>query len=381
MTTSSIITFLCILFLLVVVHELGHFLLAKFFKMRVDEFAFGFPPTVFQKKFKDTIYSFNLIPLGGFVKIFGENGLTQEELEKLTPHEKSQLFGQKIWWQRIIVLCGGVLFNIVAAFVLFVSVFMIGSNVYLDKSEIKSVDYTQRKLVLLDMNAKSPLINSSIETGDNIIAFEADGQKLETNSLDSFSASEFVQTHNNSQITITFLDKENNTKQVTVVPKAGIVEGKKILGAKFADSTFKKYSFFEAIPQAAQTTYDQLTFIFSGLYQLVSDMIYKNTKLEDNLSGPIGLAVMTAQVASHGFDQVLAFAAMLSLSLAAFNILPIPALDGGRVLFVLFELAKGKKVNASTEQLFHGIGFLALLCLMIFVTYFDIVKALADAAF
>ncbi len=375
MTFASIIIFLSILFLLVVIHELGHFLLAKYFKMQVDEFAFGFPPSLFQKKFGETLYSLNLIPLGGYVKIFGENGLTEEELKKLSDVERKQLFGSKPWWQRIVVLCGGVLFNIIGAFILFTIVFMMGSMVYLDQDEVKNTPYTERKLEVININPKSPLQSSDMVEGDKILKMVSGENILEKEMLNSFSAAEFIQTHNNSSILISYENQRGEMKEVSVIPKAGIVEGKKILGAKFADTAFKKFSFTEAIPQAIKTTYDQLKYIFQSLWQLLSDLIFKDAKVEDNLSGPIGLAVMTAQVSTEGLDRVLAFAAMLSLSLAVFNILPIPALDGGRIAFVMFEALRGKKTKATTEQLFHGLGFLALLVLMIFVTYFDIVKA------
>ncbi len=377
MTISAIIIFLSILFALVVIHELGHFLLAKYFKMRVDEFAFGFPPSLFQKKVEETLYSINLIPLGGYVKILGENGLTEEEISKFTEEEKKQLFGNKKWWQRIIVLSGGVLFNIIGAFVLFVVVFMLGSNVFLDQDEIQNIPNSERKTVVTSINPKSPLIGTGIETGDQVIKFETPNEVLNEEGFDAFSAVNFIQQNNNSLINIFY--KKNISEEIyqaKVVPKAGIVEGKKVIGASFSESTYRKYSFAEAVPEAFKTTYSQLKMIFIGLGQLVNNLIFKNAKVEDSLSGPVGLAIMTSKVSERGLDQILSFAAMLSLSLAAFNILPIPALDGGRILFVLLEAIKGRKINANVEQLFHGIGFLALLALMIFVTYFDIVKAM-----
>jgi regulator of sigma E protease len=252
-----------------------------------------------------------------------------------------------------------------------------GSNVYLDKQEVRDIPYTDRRMLLVDMNDNSALKNTGIQIGDRIVKMSANGEVLENETLTSFAASDFIQAHNNAQILITFVDKNGNTSEISAVPKAGIVEGKKLLGAKFSDSTFKKYSFFEAIPQAVKTTYEQLIFIFTSLWGLLNDMLFHNAKVEDNLSGPVGLAIMTSQVSTQGLDQILIFAAMLSLSLAAFNILPIPALDGGRIVFVLAEIVKGKKIRPSTEQMFHGLGFLALLGLMVFITYFDIVKALA----
>jgi regulator of sigma E protease len=345
--------------------------------MRVDEFAFGFPPALFRRKYGETVYSINLIPLGGYVKIFGENGLDGSEVAKLSDHEKKGLFSNKIWWQKIVVLAGGVMFNILAAVILFAFAFMQGTNIYLEEDEISSTPANARQMILVDMADKSAFLGSGISLGDKIVEIHADGEVLTGEDLSSYSATSFVQAHNNSQIQVSFIDSKGNFKQVTVVPKAGIVDGKKVLGAKFADQTFKKYGFFESIQEGSNVAVDQLKYIFTSLIGLVHDMIYKDAKVEDSISGPIGLAVMTTKVSEKGISQILIFAAMLSLSLAVFNILPIPALDGGRIVFVLLEVAIRKKIKASYEQLFHGLGFLALLCLMVFVTYFDIVKALS----
>jgi regulator of sigma E protease len=378
MTIQSIITFIGILFLLVTVHEFGHFILAKLFKMRVDEFAFGFPPRLLSKKKGETTYSINLIPLGGYVKIFGENGLDEEELKKLSDHDRKRLFGNKPAWQRILVLCGGVAFNIVCAAILFTVAYMYGSNIFIEQKDLANYPASERKLLLVDINPKSSLTSSSISVGDSITSLSAEGETLTGDNLSSYSTSDFIQRHVNSQIFINFLKSDGEMGQVIAIAKPGIVDGKKILGAKFADTTYKKYSFGEAIIAGIDSTYEQVTYIFVSLGTLVHDMIYKGAKVEDNLSGPIGLAVMTSKVSKQGMDEILNFAGLLSLSLAVFNILPIPALDGGRIVFVLYEVFRRKKVNATTEQLFHGIGFLALLCLMVFVTYFDIVKALAS---
>jgi len=373
MTISAIIIFFSILFVLVVIHEFGHFIFAKLFGMRVDEFAFGFPPKLLAYKYKGTLYSFNLIPLGGFVKIYGENGL--DEAEAAHDHDKHRSFGAKSPLKRIIVLSGGVIFNILIACVFFSVSLMHGSDIYLSPEEVKTTSFENRDLILVDVDTKSPLATTAIRPGNKIIMMESDTQVLAGDDLTSISATGFVQIHNNSMINITYVNSVEEVGVISVVPKAGIVEGKKILGAKFADSAFKKYSFFEAIPAAANLTYMQLKYIFISLFALVRDLIFKDAKVEDSISGPVGLAILTSKVADKGVDQIFFFAALLSLSLAVFNILPIPALDGGRILFVLIEVIFRKKIKRSVEQLFHGLGFLALLFLMLFVTYFDIVKA------
>lgn len=375
MTISALIIFLSILFVLVVVHEFGHFLFAKLFGIRVDEFAFGFPPRLLKYKYGETVYSFNLIPLGGYVKIFGENGIDDEEKKNLSHNDIQRSFASKSPWKRILVLSGGVIFNILVAIIFFTVSLMHGSNIYLTQDEVSDTPFVNRNLEIVDINEKSPLKNSDISVGDKIISLKSDDQELQGDNLNSYTATEFVQTHNNSIIDISYKNTSGEIKNVAVVPKAGIVEGKKILGAKFADSSFKKFGFEEAVFQAVEMTFFQLKYIFISLYDMVDNIINENAKVEDSISGPVGLAILTSKVATKGIDQIFFFAALLSLSLAVFNILPIPALDGGRILFVLVEIVFKKKIKKQVEQLFHGLGFLALLFLMVFVTYFDIVKA------
>ena len=379
MTITSLIIFFAILFFLVVIHEAGHFLMAKWCKMRVDEFAFGFPPSLFSKKIGETLYSFNLIPLGGYVKIFGENGLSKEDLEKLPEHEQKQLFGNKKISSRLLVLVGGVLFNIIGAYLLFTISLFSGTKMFVTPEEITADDLMNKKLLLVDVKEKSPLVDTGLQRGMEILGASVEKDKviwsLNKQEINSKTLSEFIQKYNDSQITLNYLNNENIEGEVMVIPKAGIVEGKKVIGASFANQVARNYSLPGAMVDAAKITFGQLTFIFVSLFELVKNLIFTDTKVEDNLAGPIGLAMMTSKVSERGFAEILSFAAMLSLSLAAFNILPIPALDGGRIVFVLLEAVRRKKVKAETEKLFHGLGFALLLLLMLFVSYFDIVKA------
>ncbi len=376
MTISSLIIFFLILFMLVVVHEFGHFIFAKWMKMRVDEFAFGFPPKLYSKKIGETVYSFNMIPLGGYVKIYGENGLDEEELKKVSKDESDKTFSSKSVWARLLVLCGGVMFNLLAAIILFTIVFINGSYEGLSSEQVKITPANKRELVINSINPKSQLARQNINPGASIVSFSSDKNILEGENLSASTASQFVQDNNNSNIEIKYIDKI--TKQVGAISALaipGIVDGKKVLGVSFADVAFKKYPLHLAIIEAVKNTYYQTVFIFSSLITLVHDLIYKNAKLEDSVSGPVGLAILTAKISTQGLEQILGFAAMLSISLAVFNILPIPALDGGRVVFVLIEAITKRKVSVKVEQIFHTTGFLLLMALMLFVTYFDIAKA------
>lgn len=375
----SILLFIAILFFLVTIHELGHFLFAKYFKMRVDEFAFGFPPRLFSRKYGGTEYSINLIPLGGYVKIFGENGLSEDEKNALSDADKKQMFGSKKVLPRILVLSAGVLFNLLGACLLFALAFMYGTKLPLDESELVSF-VGAKELIVVGINDKSPLLGSGLTVESKLLSVEANGsvisEEINGNNFNRISVREFIQNNNNAEIKITY-EKNGLVDSLLVIPKAGIVPDKKVIGAEFVDMGFRKYDFLEAFSQAIKFTFLQTIGVVYGLYDLVRNLIWHDAKISENLAGPVGLATMTGKVSEKGLDQIYIFAAMLSISLAVFNFLPIPALDGGRIVFVLLEAFTKKKIRAEVEQIMHAFGFLLLLGLMLFVTYFDIVKAFA----
>ncbi len=369
MTITAIITFFIILFVLVIVHELGHFIFAKMTGMRVDEFAFGFPPRLFSKKIGETNYSFNLIPLGGYVKIFGENG----EENKI-----ARSFSSKSPFARILVLLGGVLFNILAAILLFTFSFMSSDLKSISAEDAISIPFSERKILVGSIDDKSSFSkNPFFQIGTEILSVGTNKVDILKENLTSKSIADFVQVNNNSIIRIeykTTVEGETVNKIIEAVPQPGIVDGKKILGLGFADVANKKYTFVEALKAGTTFTFSSLKMFFTELYKLPQKIYSGKEKIQNTLSGPIGIAMLTNKFVKEGFSQVLYLAAMLSITLAAFNILPIPALDGGRILFVFLEIIFRRKISAKVEQSFHSIGFLLLICLMFFVTYFDILK-------
>jgi regulator of sigma E protease len=349
MTLTSLIIFFVILFFLVVIHEADHFVFAKLSKMRVDEFAFGFPPRLLSNKIGETVYSFNLTPLGGYVKIFGENGLNAEEKSKLSESEKEQLFENKKISRRLLVLVGGVLFNVIGAYFLFFFALLGNSKMFVAPEQILPEDAPDKKLLLVEINEKSSLNDADLKRGMEIVGVEVEKDKVKyginKSEINSANLSEFIQKYNDSEISILF-ENSNNVNTIEVVkaiPKPGIVDGKKVLGASFANQVTREYTFFKAIVDAGKITFTQTMLIFTSIYDLIKNLIYTEAKVEDNLAGPIGLAIMTSKVADRGLSDVLIFAAMLSLSLAVFNILRIRALDGGRIVFVLLEAVRRKK--------------------------------------
>jgi regulator of sigma E protease len=379
MTISALIIFFAILFFLVVVHEFGHFLFAKLTGMRVDEFAFGFPPTLYTKKIGETSYSFNSVPLGGYVKIYGENGVEEGEgVNSQKSFDYHRSFAAKSTFARIVVLLAGVVFNVIAAAILFSATFMLGSDVGLSPDEALVVPGEKRDTVIMGLDKNSPLSKLGVEVGSKALSLSTQNElgkySIDKSKWNTKIISDFIQRYPNQSFAVTYLDLKNATKTIDVVPVAGIVDGKKVLGVQFADVTFEKFTFIDAFVNGAKFTYYQIIFIFTEIFKLFGNLFTGDARVSESLSGPVGLAMITGKIAEQGLDKILYFAGMLSLSLAVFNILPLPALDGGRIVFVLIEMITRRKVPKNIEQTVHAVGFLLLIGLMLFVTYYDLLK-------
>lgn len=379
MSIASLLIFIAILFSLVIIHELGHFLFAKLMKMRVDEFAFGFPPRIWSKKVGETRYSLNLLPIGGYVKIFGEQGLEEGEEKKLeNQKDLHRSFDQKSILARLLVLAGGVLFNLITCILLLSVSYMLGSKVALAPQEVASTPKEERQLTIVSVHKESNLYAQGVREGDVLLNIRTQHDFLRNEEVDSSSAIEFIK-HNESELLN--LEVQKSTGQVvtySAVPQAGLLEGKKILGIGLVDVTTKKIGVTEAFIKAVKDTYSYMGMFAYALRNLGTSIFNKNSHVSDTLSGPVGIATRAKDLDQKNISDILLFAASISFSLAMFNMLPIPALDGGRILFVLSEIPAKliwkRKLPKSVEQTTHAFGFLFLIGLMIFVTYFDILK-------
>lgn len=379
MSIASLLIFVGILFSLVITHELGHFLFAKLVGMRVDEFAFGFPPRLWSKQVGETKYSLNLLPIGGYVKIFGEQGLEEGEEKKLeNQKDLHRSFDQKSIPARLVVLAGGVLFNIIACVILLSVSYMLGSKISLTAQEVAAIPKEERQLTIVSVHQDSNLYAQGLREGDVLLAIKSQAEVLNTETLSSENAVEFIKNHDSELFNLQVQKSNKEVVSYAAVPQAGLVEGKKILGIGLADLSYKKLGLTESIKRAIADTYAYTKLFLSSFAGLVKGIFTKGENVSDSLSGPVGMAVATKDIAEKDLSYIAFFAAMISLSLAVFNILPIPALDGGRILFVLSEIPAKliwkRKLPKSVEQTTHALGFLFLIGLMIFVTYFDILK-------
>ena len=352
----TLISFIIILGILVLAHELGHFISAIKLGVEVEEFGIGFPPRILSFKRKGIIYSINLIPIGGFVKIKGESGDKAEDPNSFS-HQKT--------WKKSIILSAGVAMNFIVAFILLSIGFFIGLPQALDQ-QTNLQDVQNKSVMILEIIPDSPADIAGMETGDKVLAVN---QQEITN---SDSVYEFIQAHEQEEFT--FLIQRNKEQfELKVTPQVMNIDEPPIIGVGMLDTGVVSYSFWGSIWQGAKGTVMMTIRIVQAFYQLIIDL-FTTGQLSPGLSGPVGVAIITGQVVQLGFVYILNFAAILSLNLAVLNILPFPALDGGRLLFTWIEKIRGRKLSEKIEGMIHNSGFVLLMILIVFITWRDVSK-------
>ncbi len=380
----SILYFLVVLLLLVLAHEFGHYTAARWFKIKVYEFGFCFPPRIFGWRKKTdakgkrktewivgnrqisendhTLFSLNLLPLGGFVKIKGQ---AEEE-----PGEDS--FSQATAGARALVLAGGVAMNVLVGFLIFVSIFLIGAPTYLPEgTAVDGTNIKKQEIKIVSVLPNSPAATAGIRHNDTIISI--DDARFAT--VDAIRT--YISQHDAVPLTFTVY-RAGESIPITVTPQRNATsEARAIVGIGMAQFGTIHYSFLEAIGRAAQTTVTNLGQIFNGMFGLLGNLI-QGQSVRNAVSGPLGIVVMTGEAASLGLVYFLQFTALLSLNLAVINLLPIPALDGGHLLFVLIEKIRGKKGNLRLQQTTSMIGMMTLLLLILAITVNDITNRWGD---
>ncbi len=363
----SIIIFFVILLVLVLVHEFGHFYTAKKFGIRVDEFGFGFPPKIFGVKKGETEYSLNLLPIGGFVKIFGEN----PNEENTNGPDAKRSFINKPKWQQAIVLFAGVAMNFLLAWILFSIGFMSGLPTSVG-SEVKGYDLKDVNLVVLSVSEKSPAETAGLKSGDKIVTISSGSDFIENINPDTLKS--FVSSHGNKEIDIGYIRGKNREfHSVTVAPAVSKGENEPKIGIAMDMIGTSKLPFFTAFKEGMALTWFVTKGTVVGLYTLVADSIRGEGSL-DSVTGPVGMVGIVGDAYQFGFVYLLSFAALISINLAIINLLPFPALDGGRLFFLLIEKIKGSRLNPKFANTANLIGFSILILLMIVVTFHDVVK-------
>ncbi len=361
MIIITILVIILILGILIFVHELGHFIAAKKAGVKVEEFGLGFPPRLFAVKRGETTYSLNLIPVGGFVKIFGE-----ERGEKASTSKRA--FYNKPAWQRAIILFAGVFMNFLLAAVLLSIVHGLGVPSVVDKGQEAS--YRNVKIQIIEVAKNSPAEKAGIKIGDAILNLSFRQEVIQINEVEEVQ--NFIAGHLGDEI-IFKIKRGQEVFEKTIVPRANPPEGEGATGIAMAKTGLISYPWYMAIVKGFETAGKMLAAMVVMLWLLIKTLILRGTMIGE-VAGPVGIAVLTSQFVKLGLIYVLQFTAFFSINLAILNALPFPALDGGRLLFLLIEKIKGKPIKFKTERLANSIGFAILILLMIIVTFRDIIK-------
>lgn len=365
-----IIIFLIILASLVLVHEFGHFIVAKKSGIRVDEFGLGFPPRIWAKKYGETTYSLNWIPFGGFVKIFGEN----PDAESMTGPDSSRSFVNKNRMIQALVLVAGIAFNLLFAWVLISLSFMTGILA-------SSSDYAQYgnyfinpHTAVIGVNKGTPADLAGIKAGDAILSIQDDITKdeLRGNNVNVTAVQNFISSRANKNLILTLERGKETTKKI-VMPKEGIVEGRVAIGIAMDDVGTLYLPMQTAVWEGARLTGHMIIGVGFGLGNFIYH-IFTGSANFSSVSGPIGIVGLVGDATKLGFSYLLSFTALISINLALINLVPFPALDGGRLLFVLIESIRRKAIAPKIANLFNNIGFALLIILMLVVTYRDVLK-------
>lgn len=355
----AILIFILTLGLLVFVHELGHFLAARLFGISVDEFGFGFPPRLLGIKRGNTVYSINWIPLGGFVKIKGVAG---DDTSKERFQDPDSFAAAKAW-KKFTILFAGIAMNVVLGIILLTIGFRIGLPLSIGE-DIPHAQIRDVGIHILSVKASSPAESLGLAVGDTLVSInEATFQT--TDELRGY-----LSEHPDQEIRVQW-KRGNDSRDGTV--RLSNEEGKGILGVSLGKTGIVSFALPRAFLMGIQSTFGMVGQIFIALGDVVRGLVIEHTVRED-LSGPIGIAVMTGQAAKLGFIYLLQFAAILSVNLAVFNVLPIPALDGGRLLFIVIESIRRKPISERIEAVIHNTGFLLLIALVLLVTFRDITR-------
>ncbi len=353
----TIITFFIILVILVVIHEFGHFIAAKKSGVYVEEFGFGFPPRLLGKKIGETLYSFNLIPLGGFVRLFGEEyheekGLAKKEIPK------ERAFVNKKPWQKAIIITAGVLMNFILGWALISYLFTVGTPVPAGVS-------------IEEIQADSPAIRAGLKKGDILEKIVIDGKELSLRTTPDLIAA--AKRYADKEVTI-YVKRGGEVLPLQITPRSkppkdqgamGIVINQIIATKQYPWYTAPYYGLIEATTMTKTILVELLKIPFQFITSQKTDVEF---------SGPIGIARIVGEARKYGINALLEITALLSLNLAVINILPFPALDGGRMVFVLYEWITKKRPNQNLEKYLNLAGIIILLSLSALITVIDIQK-------
>ncbi len=353
------IIFIAILGLLVFIHELGHYTVARWIGVHVEEFGFGLPPRIWGKQIGKTIYSINWLPIGGFVKLAGEDDAQQNQNPKSKIQNQSQYFWARSKKERAAILLAGVTMNFLLAVA--ITAFLLGQGIFEPSGRVHV-----EKVV-----TGSPAANAGLQKDDLILSVASAKKTLNTLKIPK-ELIDFTNGEKGNEVHLA-VSRGGVLRTVVLIPRVVIPKGEGPMGVAVSDLEKHAYPISEAPIKALKINLNRAVEMFTGLGSMVAKLIQRKPVGAD-VAGPIGIAQVTGEAVKFGWMAVLEFMSILSLNLAVLNILPIPALDGGRLLFIVIEKLTGKKVNSAFERTSHQIGMLVLMVLVVLISINDIMR-------
>lgn len=352
---STFLLVLIIIGILILVHEWGHFYTSLLLGIKVEEFGFGFPPKIFSWTKRGVKYSINLLPFGGFVKIFGEHGEGEEDPKS---------FVSRPPWQRFLVLGAGVLMNLALAWVFF----SFGAAWGVPRASDEKTPGVPVSVIAVIPN--SPAEKAGFRFGDQILEMRSKEISFRVESENDVR--DFVDGYRGEELSL-IISRNKEILEIKAVPRVNFPEGEGPLGIAMARIVVKSVPWYLAPVEGAKTLFRGVIGTVNGLGFIAKEFFLKGST-SVAVSGPIGIFFLAHDTKSMGLAYFIQFAGILSVNLAVLNFLPIPALDGGRILFLAFEKIKGRRIDPVFENTAHTVGFVFLIILMVLVTYKDVVN-------
>lgn len=325
------ISFIVVFAMLVFFHELGHFSVAKWHGILIHEFSIGMGPQIFSKRKGDTLYSLRALPVGGYVKMEGENEIS----------DNPRSFSQQSALARLSVIFAGPFMNFILSIVLFVILFMMVGMA------TTTIDKVQ---------ADSPAMAAGIMAGDEIV-------RINNETIETWD--QLVGVINSSEGTLVMdVLRDDVSKIIEVTPEFDAETGRRLIGIS---PTIEK-KFFGALTESVKQVY----FLTKGIFDFLGDKLTGAGQVEGELVGPVGMVKIVGEAARLGVLNLLMLAAYFSINLGIINLLPLPALDGGRLVFIFIEMVRGKPIDQEKEGFVHMIGFVLLMAFMVYMIFRDI---------
>ncbi len=356
----TVLLFILVLGVLVLVHEAGHAIVARFVGCRVEEFGIGFPPRLFARRIGETSYAVNLIPIGGYVRITGED---DDAASRADPRS----FAKRSRPRRLAVLLAGVLMNLLLAWVLFTVIAGVGTTVVVENIPA-SFPLGDRRVGIVDVKQTPVLTNAGIRAGDDLL--EVNGKTVAT----AAEAAEAIRGFGGAELLLVVRRDMEPVPLRIVFPDGPHVVGEPI-GLGLINLANYRVSWFRAPSEGARATGRVVVATVRALRSLARDLLI-NRVVPRDIAGPVGIGMIVGTVGREGILPLMELTAILSVNLALLNVLPFPALDGGRVFFVLLEFFGIRGFRGKPERLVHAIGFAVLLGLMLLITVHDIRRLL-----